>query len=150
VIKRTISRTAGYLLGATVALMFVQVVLRFAFSRHSAWAEEVARYSFVWTVYLGTIVAVFNGTHIRVTFLTQKLGERSETLSLLLGRIVSLVSFAFVAFYGFKQVGVHWHEDFYTLPFLSIGIFFLSLPACMTVIVIYLLWPKRVRSTPPP
>ena len=68
-------------------LMATQVILRFGFSAPQAWAEEVDRYLFVWSAYLGTVVAWLKGTHIRVTFVVELLGDRAEALSLALTRV---------------------------------------------------------------
>ena len=63
-----IQRASSYLLAAVVMLMATQVFLRFGFNAPQAWAEEVDRYLFVWSVYLGSIIALTKGTHIRVLF----------------------------------------------------------------------------------
>jgi TRAP-type C4-dicarboxylate transport system permease small subunit len=114
--------------------MAVQVVLRFGFNTPQAWAEEVDRYLFLWSVYLGTIVAWMRGTHIRVTFVVDLLGPRAEAFSLGLSRLLALGCFVFSAWYGYQLA---WHNraaPFYTIPFMPQVIFYLSVPVCLTVI----------------
>ena len=136
------TRIASLLLAGTVGLMTVQVILRFGFNSPKAWAEEVVRYLFVWSVYLGAIMALIRGKHIRVTFLSDILGPRFEAISLHLGRFVSLPSFAFVAYFGFGLAYDNLTTNFYTLPFMPMVIFYLSVPVCMGVMTIHLLWPQ--------
>ena len=92
-----ITRFTSILLASVVTLMVVQVVLRFGFNAPQAWAEEVDRYMFVWSVYLGSIIALVKGTHIRVTFLVDWLGPKFEKPSRLLGTVVNFLSFTFVS-----------------------------------------------------
>ena len=67
-----------------------------------AWAEEVGRFLFIWMVYLGATLATVRESHIRVTFLVDRMGERGEAFSLWLGRFVNLVCFVFVAWFGWQ------------------------------------------------
>lgn len=136
-------RAAALLLAAATVLMAIQVTLRFGFNRPQAWAEEVDRYLFVWSVYVGTIVAVIRGTHIRVTVVTERFGARGEAWSLMLGRIIDGVCAAFVAYWGFQLAWSNRATEFYTLTFMPGVIFYLSVPVCMAVIALYLATPGR-------
>ncbi len=127
------------LLGAAVLLMATQVVLRFGFNAPQAWAEEVDRYLFVWAVYTGAIIGLIRGTHIRVTFVIEKGGETLELASQWLGRIINLVSFSFVAYFGYTLAWSNRFSEFYTLQFMPQVIFYLSVPVCMTVMAFHLL-----------
>lgn len=138
-----IQRASSYLLAAVVALMAVQVILRFGFNAPQAWAEEVDRYLFVWSVYLGSIIATAKGTHIRVLFVVEWAGPKFDEFSNLLGRIISILSFALVAYYGFGLAWDNRNSTFYTLDFMPQVIFYLSVPVCMTIMVLYLLAPRR-------
>jgi TRAP-type C4-dicarboxylate transport system permease small subunit len=53
-------------LAFTVAIIFYQVVMRYVFNDSPSWTEEVARYVFIWQIWLGTSVAMKGGKHIRV------------------------------------------------------------------------------------
>jgi TRAP-type C4-dicarboxylate transport system permease small subunit len=129
---------ASLCLGCAVTLMAVQVVLRFGFNAPQAWAEEVDRYLFVWSVYLGTIVAWMRGTHIRVTFVVDLLGPRAEAFSMALTRGLGLFCFAFVAWFGYQLAWKNRFSDFYTLPFMPQVLFYLSVPICLTFLSIHI------------
>ena len=146
------TRTASILLAGAVGLMTAQVILRFGFNSPKAWAEEVVRYLFIWSVFLGSLIALMRGTHIRVTFLIELAGPKFEAVSLFLGRIAGLLSFVFVAYFGFGLAYDNKATEFYTLPFMPMVIFYLSVPICMSLMAVYLLWPRRAppsASAPP-
>lgn len=63
---------------AMVLLVFVNVVGRYVFNYSFASVEEVARILFVWLVYLGSVVAIKEGTHIRVDIVLMFLPHKAR------------------------------------------------------------------------
>lgn len=63
---------------AMVLLVFVNVVGRYVFNYSFASVEEVARILFVWVVYLGSVVAIKEGTHIRVDIVLMFLPHKAR------------------------------------------------------------------------
>jgi C4-dicarboxylate transporter, DctQ subunit len=55
------------LVATTVIVLFIQIISRYVFDHSFAWTEELARFSFIWMVYLSSSLAVREGTHVRVT-----------------------------------------------------------------------------------
>ena len=53
----------------TVILVFVNVIGRYCFNHSLAIVDEAARILFVWMVYIGSVVAMKEMTHIRVDIL---------------------------------------------------------------------------------
>ena len=49
-----------------VIVTFANVIGRYVFNHSIAAADEIARMAFVWLTYIGSIVAMKEGTHIRV------------------------------------------------------------------------------------
>lgn len=86
----------------SVALVFFQIVMRYVFSHSLSWTEELARYLFIWQVWLGASFAVKRRAHLKITVLTDSLTGLSqksvELLSLFLWFGVSL----FLAYSGGK------------------------------------------------
>lgn len=79
----------------TVGLIFVQVVRRYVFHASLSWSEELARYIFVWQIWLGASFAVKHQKHIRVEFGRNLLPEGArrylDVLVLLLWLTMSLI-----------------------------------------------------------
>ncbi len=53
----------GIIIGATF-LLCINVVLRYAFESGITWAEEMTRYTLLWTVFIGAGVVCREGTHV--------------------------------------------------------------------------------------
>ena len=76
---RGIEVLIAFFLATMIALVFLNVVLRYVFSTGFAWSEEIARLCFINLVYLGTIGAMRDNQHLgldsvlsRVPALAQK------------------------------------------------------------------------------
>jgi TRAP-type C4-dicarboxylate transport system permease small subunit len=136
---RLIKFSASVVLGAAVVLVSIQVFLRYVFNAPQAWAEEVGRYLFVWSVFLGSAAALAEDRHIRITVLIERWGSKGERISRWLCRISGLFCFAFVAYYGFVIAYTNRAVQFYTLPSFPRVIFYLSVPVCMTLMIGYIL-----------
>lgn len=135
---RIVARVASLFLACAVVLMAAQVILRFGFNRPQAWAEEVDRYLFVWSVYLGALVALQRDTHIRVTFAVDAMGRAGAAFSKWLSRIAGLGAFAFTAWHGFGLVLVNLDSEFYTIPGMPQAFFYLAAPVGLTLMCLAL------------
>jgi TRAP-type C4-dicarboxylate transport system permease small subunit len=68
------------MLAVMIVLLFMNVVLRYLFSKGFAWSEEIARLCFIYLVYLGSIGAMRDNRHlliesvlVRIPLLAQKI-----------------------------------------------------------------------------
>lgn len=78
-----------------VVVVFAQVVMRFVFHNSLAWSEEVARYLFVWQVWLGASYAAKKTEHMQVDLLRRKL---KGNMGVYLAIAADLVSIGFCLF----------------------------------------------------
>ncbi len=63
-------------LGSMLALIFIQVVSRYVFHNSLTFSEELARYLFVWTVFLGIPVVQRMGGHMTVGVITERISGK--------------------------------------------------------------------------
>jgi TRAP-type C4-dicarboxylate transport system permease small subunit len=61
---RGIEVLIAFFLAVMIALVFINVVLRYGFSMGFAWSEEISRLSFIYLVYLGAIGAMRDNQHL--------------------------------------------------------------------------------------
>ncbi len=66
------------LLAFFITLLFIQVIFRELFSYTLTWGEELARFSFVWFVFFGAVVAARLAAHNRVTFQFKKFSKKTQ------------------------------------------------------------------------
>ena len=72
----------GYLIAAAmavmVALVFGNVVMRYAFNSGFTLSEELSRWLFVWLTFLGAVVALRDNAHLGTDMLVGKLGPTGK------------------------------------------------------------------------
>jgi TRAP-type C4-dicarboxylate transport system permease small subunit len=61
------------LLGAIFVIMVLQVTCRYALGSPLVWSEELARYLYIWTCFLGAPLALRRGNHIAITLIVDRL-----------------------------------------------------------------------------
>ena len=88
-------------------LIFIKAVLRYVFNSGITQAEELCRYFFVWTCFMGSVVAYKENSHVCIDFLEKHLKGISRKILLLLQDIVILLILAVILYGGIKYtIGV--------------------------------------------
>jgi len=77
-----------------VALVFVNVVMRYCFNSGIAESEDIARFIFIWMVFIGSILAMQEGTHLGTDILLKSLGPKARKSCVIFSH--ALMSFAFI------------------------------------------------------
>lgn len=98
-------RTVCFLLMlAMVAIIFSQVIARYAFSNSLSWSEEAGRYIFVWMTFLGAAMAVRDRQHVSLDLVLKSLPDSLQILLLTISYLAMLVFTAVLIYGGIKFV----------------------------------------------
>lgn len=68
----------GLLLAAIVLLISTNVFMRYIMNASLSWGEELTLWLFIWFVWVAVSYAFQQGSHVRITFLRDALGPRSQ------------------------------------------------------------------------
>jgi TRAP-type C4-dicarboxylate transport system permease small subunit len=74
-----------------VLTIFMEVFRRFFLSYSSIWAEEIARYAFIYIAWIGASYAIRERAHIRIDVILPLLSNRWRTIVFIFGDIVTLI-----------------------------------------------------------
>jgi TRAP-type C4-dicarboxylate transport system permease small subunit len=77
-------------LATMVGLVLANVILRYAFNSGITVAEELSRWIFVWTTFLGSVVALREHGHLGTEFLVGRLGPTGRRICLAIGYMLML------------------------------------------------------------
>ena len=72
-LNRTAEDLLALLTAVTVLAVTAQVIFRYGIQSSLTWSEEVARYTFIWGIFIGTSVAARRSQHIVVDALVKAL-----------------------------------------------------------------------------
>lgn len=119
-----------------VLLIFVNASCRYLFNTGFTASEELSRFFFIWTVFLGIIVAYKDGEHVAVTILTDKLKGKCKLLAGILADLFSLIALGAVLTGGIRYTlmsatrksvatGVNFAFITVSIVIMAIGVLFL-------------------------
>ncbi len=103
-IEKLLLFVLGLLMTAMVAVIFMQVVLRYSFHSATNWADEFARYCMIWVVFLACPVGYRRHSHIRIDVLTRCLPHRAQRALELAMYILQIVFLAVVLTAGLEYI----------------------------------------------
>lgn len=97
---------------AMVAIIFMQVIMRYAFNNSLSWSEELGKFLFVWLSWVGISIGARRREHIKITMLIDKLPYRIARSMDVLVELILIGICGITAYYGvtlvFSQVGTHY------------------------------------------
>lgn len=81
-----------------IIIIFFQVIMRYFFNNSLAWSEELARYLFIWQVWLAVPYTVTKGRHIRLEVLRDLVGSKAKFVLDMIFFLVSALFFGYIAY----------------------------------------------------
>lgn len=88
------------LLGAMTLLTASQVLLRYAFSSPWSWAEEAVRYMFVYLIFIGAALGVYERAHFNIPVLVDRLPRSAQRILKLSSTIILVAFLGFLVVFG--------------------------------------------------
>ena len=115
---RLVNVIAACLVAAEILILFSGVVSRYVLHRPLTWSDELASTLFLWLAMFGSVIAVRQGQHMRMTALVGKMKEDGRAFFETLGVVTSLTFLLLVAA---PAVEYAYEESFITTPALEIA-----------------------------
>lgn len=88
------------LFAVMVAVIFLQVIMRYGFNNSLAWSEEVGRFIFEWLTWIGMSLGARRGEHIKITLLTDKMPFRTAHAANILSSGIVIAICVLTMLYG--------------------------------------------------
>jgi len=99
ILSRILEVIMVIILTTMVGLVFGNVVARYVFNSAITWAEEVARFLFVWLTFVGASFGLMKGLHLGMDMVVARFSPRTRSLT----EVVN--GFIILAFLGVWVVG---------------------------------------------
>jgi C4-dicarboxylate transporter DctM subunit len=96
--------TAGALLVGTVSVALIQVFFRYALNSALSWPEEMARFAFVWFVFLSAAMVTRRARHIVIELLPRALDARGRAIHAFATRTITAAVATFLVVFGSELV----------------------------------------------
>ena len=122
-------------------MIFLQVVYRYVLGESLSFSEELARYMFIWSVAMGSALALRTRSHIGVEILVERLPKSLAMPAKILACAISLIFYGMLIWYGFEMVGETMDQESAALE-LPMGYVYLAMP--LSAIVLFICEIKNV------
>lgn len=93
------------LVGVMVGSLTLQVAARIVSGSSIAWTEELSRYSFIWSVYMGGVLAVKRTEHVRITAQFMVLPQSARLPVFIFTDIIWVAANFFIAYQSWIALG---------------------------------------------
>ncbi len=120
-----------------IPLLFMQIIMRYVFSNSISWSEELARYIFLWQIWIGASYGVKKTRHIRIEIIKEHISEKGKNFIECLTISISIIFCGFLAIKGSELI-----RSIFSLGQLSsalrlpMGYPYLSVPVGATLMII--------------
>jgi len=84
-----------------VIIVFANVVARYIFDSAITESEELARYCFIWSVFIGAVLALEKNQHIGIDFVVKMIPHGIQKGVLVLSHICIVILSGLCSYYGF-------------------------------------------------
>ncbi len=118
--------------------MAAQVISRYVFDDPLIFTEELARYLYVWLVFLGASAAVRNHAHVGIAVLTDLFDRRLRAAVAIVMDLLVLAFLGAIVWWGTLAVVRVWDQDSVTLG-VPLGVLYLAVPIGGALMMVRLL-----------
>jgi TRAP-type C4-dicarboxylate transport system permease small subunit len=127
---------------AVAVLTVLQVLSRYVIGHSLPWTEEMARYCFMWLIYVGMVLGLNRGSHASVDILRDRFPGRAARLLRCAVHTLSVALFAVLLYHGILLLSMVSGQNSPAMR-ISILIPYASLPTGCALMIIEELWLLR-------
>jgi TRAP-type C4-dicarboxylate transport system permease small subunit len=98
-----IVRLIGVLLITTVLM---QIFTRIFFKIPFSWTDELARFTFIWYCFLGSVLTMHKKMHLGIDYFESKMKERGRFVNRVFVYAIQIFFATLLAYYGYKLLGI--------------------------------------------
>ncbi|WP_319560222.1 TRAP transporter small permease [Marispirochaeta sp.] len=132
VLNKIIEVTSVVILVLVSLVVFYSVLLRYVFKSPLAWSEEVARYMFIWMVFLGFSIAEKSGDHFRIEVFIEMVTPKVRLIIEIFLNIL-----IFYALFVLFQEGMNYYQQgksgLSTILEMPLNLIYIALPISMVL-----------------
>lgn len=129
------------IMAVILVVLTLQVILRFLpWLPPNSWSEELARYLFIWFVYLTACVAIYNNAHIKIDAALNLYPKKIRIYVLALGNLIFLLYALGIAWYGLDYTIDIWRTGQISMGLhIKMAYIYASIPVCHFIMALRLI-----------
>lgn len=104
ILDKILYKLIGVAMIVMAAVMVYQVFLRYVLGKSNLWAEEVARYLFVYVTFVGSFIAIRRNAHLQVDFFTNLMKPKVKKVFSMITNILVTAFLVYLIYIGMVLV----------------------------------------------
>ena len=96
------------LMSVMTIIIFIQVIMRYVMHNSLSWSEELARYCFVWLIYIGVAYGCKLMKHIKIDAALKLFPEKVRPYITIVGELLVLAFAAYIVVTGVELTYKQW------------------------------------------
>lgn len=124
------------LFATVVVITTAQVIARYVFNNSFVWAEELARYIFIWATMIATGLGIRSGAHLALSIVTDKLKPRAALVVFIVAQTIVISFLLVLIVYGLKIVLINFTITSSAMK-IPLAIPYLGIPVGGMIILIF-------------
>jgi TRAP-type C4-dicarboxylate transport system permease small subunit len=136
VLRNPIEVLVAFLILLLTAMVFLQVLFRYALDAPLGWSEEFVMFLFQWCSYLGAAVAVKKGFHFQLDIIILRLPERLKKWMALLSSVCVFLAGYIMIHHGIRMMNMNFSQTYPILGF-PVAYGYLAIPVAGAVVAFY-------------
>jgi len=128
--------TAASMFITMVLLCILQVLCRYIFKISLSFSEELARFLFIWTTFLGSVLALYKNKHVKMELLVLKFPKKVQICIRYLVFIITMVTYGVLMKAGVFVVGKTMQQTSAAMS-LPMGLIYAAVPVTIAITAIF-------------
>ena len=118
-----------------VIIVFSNIICRYFLHFSLAWAEESARFIFIWLAFTGAVLGNANNEHMKFDLLVDKMPGKIRALVLMLAYGIIIFILALLIYGGviIVKINAEWLTPVLGIPY---GLIYTIVPICGTLLIL--------------
>lgn len=96
------------LMSVMTIIIFIQVIMRYIFHNSLSWSEELARYCFIWLIYIGVAYGCKLMKHIKIDAALKLFPNRIKPYVVIIGEFLVLIFASYIVVTGLELTYKQW------------------------------------------
>ncbi|MBR0313301.1 MAG: TRAP transporter small permease [Oscillospiraceae bacterium] len=139
ILDKLCAAVTGFLLVALCLIIDYSVVMRKIFNSPVTWQYELTLVGLCWVTFIGMPMTFHKIEHMRLTFVTDKLGPNAWRIYMDVIDVLLIVFLAVGVVNSIQVVRNAWPQFYQTLPFMRRGYYYLSFPIGAAISIVHLI-----------
>jgi len=122
------------------------VFTRYVLNSAASWPEPMAVLLTILVTFIGAAAGYRFNVHMSLSFFVNLLPDRLRLMIHIIVELLMAAVAVFMTVWGFRLVGVTWHNTIAEFPLLSVGVTYLPIPiggVCLLLFIVERLWLGR-------